>query len=746
MKLEDEDALLRSVALQNAQSIFLARQRADAALLKAKEDLEIRSEQLATSLATTVATLESTTDGMAAVDGGLRITAFNRRFVGMLGLAPELMLAGDYGRAMHAFSTQFAAPPAFLARVREIDASSLPESYDLLELADGRAFERYSKVQYVNGAEQGRVWSFRDITERRRTEAALRDETLILERLNETGAMLASKLNVEELLQAVADATTELSGAQFGAFCYNSRDERGEAETQCKLAGPAPNPFARFGRPGAPGLFQATLDGQAPVRHDDVGAAWHDAEPAPLRAYLAVPVLSRLGDVLGGLCFGHTRAAVFTARTERLVVAVAAQAAVAIDNARLYAAAQQSARERELLLASERAARSEAERLSAVKDEFLTTLSHELRTPLGAILGWSQILRAGPKSESDLMRGLETIERNARLQAQLVEDLLDMSRISSGKVRLDVQPVELLGVIHAAVDAVRPAAQAKGIRLKLLLDPSAGAVSGDPNRLQQVLWNLLTNAIKFTPKDGEVQLLLERVNSHIELHVADTGAGIAPEFLGHVFDRFRQADGSTTRHYGGLGLGLSIVKSLVELHGGTVQARSAGTGQGATFTVCLPVMAVQRSAYSGGRVQPSTETCPAPPFAQANLSGIKVLVVDDEADTRELIRRLLEECNADVVTAASAAETLALLERERPHVLISDIGMPDVDGYELLRRVRALGAERGGKVPAIALTAFARSEDRTRALRAGYLVHVAKPVEPGELIATVASVADRAGL
>ncbi|MFM9436737.1 signal transduction histidine kinase/ActR/RegA family two-component response regulator [Janthinobacterium sp. CG_23.3] len=714
-------------------------------MLKAKEDLEMRSEQLATSLATTVATLESTTDGIAAVDAALRITAFNRRFVAMLGLAPELMLAGDYARVMAAVSAQFAAPQAFLARVREIDASSLPESYDLLELADGRAFERYSKVQYVNGAEQGRVWSFRDITAWRRTEAALRDETSILERLNETGAMLASKLNVEELLQAVVDATTELSGAQFGAFCYISRDERGEVDTRCKLAGPAPNPFARFGRPGAAGLFQATLDGHAAIRHDDVGAAWHDGAPAPLRAYLAVPVLSRLGDVLGGLCFGHAAAAVFTARTERLIVAVAAQAAVAIDNARLYAAAQQSARERELLLASERAARSEAERLSAVKDEFLTTLSHELRTPLGAILGWSQILRAGPKSQSDLMRGLETIERNARLQARLVEDLLDMGRISSGKVRLDVQPVELLGVIHAAIDTVRPAAHAKGIGLKLLLDPSAGAVSGDPNRLQQVLWNLLTNAIKFTPKNGEVQLLLERVNSHIELSVADTGAGIAPEFLAHVFDRFRQADGSTTRHYGGLGLGLSIVKSLVELHGGTVQARSAGSGLGATFTVCLPVMALRRSLYSGGRVQPGTEISPAPPFAPANLSGIKVLVVDDEPDTRDLVRRLLEECHAEVVTAASAADTLALLERERPHVLISDIGMPDVDGYELLRRVRALGAERGGKVPAIALTAFARSEDRTRALRAGYLAHVAKPVEPGELIATVASVADRAG-
>jgi CheY-like chemotaxis protein/two-component sensor histidine kinase len=329
------------------------------------------------------------------------------------------------------------------------------------------------------------------------------------------------------------------------------------------------------------------------------------------------------------------------------------------------------------------------------------------------------------------------------MQTQLIEDLLDMSRITSGQVRLDIQPVSPGSFVEAALETVTPSAEVKGIRIEKVLDPSAGPVSGDPARLQQVIWNLLSNAVKFTPKNGKVQVLLERVNSHIEISVADTGIGIRPEFLPHVFERFRQADASTTREYAGLGLGLSIVKHLVELHGGTVRAESAGEGRGATFVVHLPVSVVRRDSRVGERVHPRTADPSSSDFKVVDLSDIKVLVVDDEADARDLIKRIVEECGAEVLTAGSAMEALQMVEQDRPHVLVSDIGMPGVDGYEFLRRVRALGEAKGGKVHAVALTAFARSEDRTRALRAGFLYHVSKPVEPSELIATLASAAGR---
>lgn len=394
-------------------------------------------------------------------------------------------------------------------------------------------------------------------------------------------------------------------------------------------------------------------------------------------------------------------------------------------------------------LESERAARSEAERMSGVKDEFLATLSHELRTPLNAILGWAQVLQSGPKDPADYQKGLETIERNARVQNQLIEDLLDMSRVTAGKLRLDIQPLQPVSFIEAAVETVKHAADAKGIRLERILDPSAGPISGDPGRLQQVIWNLLSNAIKFTPKEGKVQILLERVNSHIEISVADTGTGINPELLPHLFERFKQGDASTTRKHGGLGLGLSIVKSLVELHGGTVSINSPGEGLGTTVTVRLPLSVVHGDADMIDRLHPKTAGVSAAGVNCAELAGVKVLVVDDQTDTRDLIRRVLEDCAAAVFTAATVDDALALVEMHKPDVLVSDIGMPDADGFELLKRVRALGPHRGGKIPAIALTAFARSEDRTRALRAGFVVHVSKPVDPAELIATVASVAGR---
>ena len=404
--------------------------------------------------------------------------------------------------------------------------------------------------------------------------------------------------------------------------------------------------------------------------------------------------------------------------------------------------------EREQLLQSERAARGEAERTSRMKDEFLATLGHELRTPLNAILGWSQVLRRIGGGNAELGEGLKVIERNARAQAQIIEDLLDMSSIISGKVRLEMRGVDVASILEASVNAVRPAAEAKGIELTLVLDPT-GAVRADPNRLQQVFWNLLTNAVKFTPKAGRVSVALERVNSHLKVSVTDTGEGIDPAFLPHVFERFRQADASTSRRHGGLGLGLSIAKQLVELHGGSIHASSHGHGTGSTFTVELPAMVldVDAAGRSGPRQQPShsiAEQLDAYAPA-AKLGGVRVLVVDDEPDARSLIERLLEDCEATVTTAGSANEALEQVAREAPDVLLSDIGMPTEDGYSLMRRIRSLSGE-ASRIPAIALTAYARAEDRVKALQAGYQMHLSKPVEPVKLIEMVASlVKPRAG-
>jgi len=398
-------------------------------------------------------------------------------------------------------------------------------------------------------------------------------------------------------------------------------------------------------------------------------------------------------------------------------------------------------KEREPLLESERAARSEAEHANLLKDEFLATPSHELRTTLNAILGWAQLLASDP-DEDDVEKGLDAIQRNARAQAQLIEDLLDMSRIISGKVRLDVQWTDLAGVIDAAVDAVRPSADAKAIRLPKIMDPQAGSVSGDPTRLQQVVWNLLGNAIQFTPKGGKVDVLLERVNSHLEITVHDSGIGIKPKFLPNVLERFRQADSTTTRSYGGLGLGLSIVKHLTELHGGSARAKSGGDGQGATIIISLPLAPLRPGEK---REHPTRSKAPKVDCDNLNLDGVKVLLVDDELDARSIIVRLLTQCHAEVKAAATADKGIAVLRDFRPDVLFSDIGMPGNDGYQFIREVRALQPDHGGKIPAIALTAFARSEDRTQPMLAGYHVHVAKPIEPQELLATVGSLAGRTG-
>jgi len=751
---ENEKKALRSPEFQNERSTPFTQQRVERDLLTANRELERKTEELANSLSLLRATLESTTDGILVTDGLGNITDFNEQYLKMWHLSREVVTRANHRRLMVAISPTFRDIEEHTRRLTEIYSVTPPETFDLIELSDGRILERFSKIQCINERIVGRVWSYRDITDRRRTEQALRDERHVLEILNLTGTAIASTLDLPTLLQTVTDATSTLSGAELGVCFYNSEANAGDDYSLCASAGLLRENAHTFDRALSQPLFGSLANGRETIRCDDVtkdtrypdlGVPRNGDGRFPIRSYLAVPLVLRSDEVIGGLFFVHSETGIFDERIERIIVGVASQASVAIDNARLFAGAQRAAIEREQLLERERFARASAERMGELKDEFLANLSHELRTPLSAIVGWSKVLRQGAKSEADLLNGLVTIERNARVQKQLIDDLLDMNRIASGKVRLDIQPVAPTSFIEAAIETVRPAADAKDIHIEKSLDPEASPVAGDPARLQQVVWNLLSNAIKFTAQGGNVQVVLARLNSQAEIRVTDTGVGIHPDFLAHVFERFRQEEASMNRRYGGLGLGLSIVKHLVELHGGIVRAESPGEGRGATFYVQLPLMSALRTSGRDLEVSRRTTDLKAPDFSNINLTGIKVLVVDDEGDARDLVQRVLSDCNAEVLTAGSATDALLLVENERPNVLVSDIGMPDVDGYELLKRVRTLEQSRGGRIPAIALTAFARSEDRTRALRAGFLVHVSKPVEPSELVATVASVTGRSG-
>jgi len=684
-----EEDLLRSVALQNAKSILAARQRAEEELLRAKNALQDKSVELARSLAMLRATLESTTDGILVTDSDGRVTGFNEAFLKMWSIPQDVLDTGLHRTLVEVASRQFKEPSSFQARIQEIYESAPPESYDVLEPADGRVIERFSRIQFLENQNIGRVWSFRDVTERRHSETARFQLAAIVDSSNDA--------IISKSLDGVITSWNESAERMFG---YRAAEVIGKPITV--LIPPDRLMEERD-------ILEQLRRGER-IEHYDTLRLRKDGTQLHVALTIS-PIKDADGRIIG-----------------------ASKIARDITDRKL------AAEERESLLEAERAARSQAERVNLLKDEFLANVSHELRTPLNAILGWAQLLTSMNPTPDDLKEGLETIWRNARQQAQLIEDLLDMSRIASGKVRLDVQQADLVGVVQQAVSTVKPSADAKGIHLRQIIDPRIGLVTGDPNRLQQVVWNLLSNAIKFTPKGGKVDVLLQRVNSHVEITVNDSGIGIKPELLPHVFERFRQGDASTTRKHGGLGLGLAIVKQLIELHGGTVRVQSAGEGQGTTFVVNMPLAPVREDK---ARVHPSTPGETVREIGDLNLAGIKILVLEDEADARELIKRVLVQRQAEVFTASGAVEALQSLKSNRPDVMVCDIGMPDVDGFQFIRQVRKLSASEGGKTPAVALTAFARSEDRTRALMAGYQIHISKPIEPQELIATVASLAGR---
>jgi PAS domain S-box-containing protein len=604
---------------------------------------------------------------------------------------------------------------------------------------DGRFIDialTVSPVRDASGTIIGASKIVRDISALKQAEQErirlLQENAAVTATLNHVGAIVASDLDRERVVQAVTDAATELTTAAFGAFFYNVTDDAGESYTLYTISGVPREAFSKFPMPRNTEVFDPTFKGTGVLRSDDITKdprygrnAPYKGMPEghlPVRSYLAVPVKGARGNVLGGLFFGHTEVGRFTEHHEQLAVGVASWASVALENARLYASVREASR---------------------LKDEFLASLSHELRTPLNAILGYARMLRSGVVTPDKHQKAIETIERNATSLTQIVEDVLDISRIVSGKIRLNVQTVDFPEIVHGAVDAMTPAADAKGVRIETVLDPKAAPISGDPDRLQQVLWNLLSNAVKFTNRGGRVQVRLERVNSHVEVSVSDTGIGIPPEFLPHVFERFRQADAGTARERGGLGLGLSIARQLAELHGGAIEAASGGVGKGSTFRLQLPLMIVHPTRDVQPRIQPQSRPPRPRVIPDGDLSGVHVLAVDDERDALSLVAEVLESAGARVTTASSADDALRALDAEVPDVIVADIGMPRVDGFQFIARVRRHRDPRVQVLPAAALTAYARSDDRMKALRAGFHIHLAKPIDPAELVTTIAALAKR---
>jgi PAS domain S-box-containing protein len=593
-----------------------------------------------------------------------------------------------------------------------------------------------------DGRYLGHVGHSLDITDQLETTAFLRQSEVDLAaelagmaRLQEVSTRLVQTGDSTSLLQEIVDAAIAITAADMGIIqLFDPATSTLEIVASRGLGREFLECFATGGE-GACTL--AVRTGERIVVEDVSTSPLFEGRrelevltACGVRAVQSTPLISRTGQLVGVLSTHYRVACRPASRDLHVLDLLARQAADWIER-------RIAQDERERLLERERVARAESERAARLKDEFLATLSHELRTPLSAILGWADVLREKSSDPQRVVRGVEVIGRNARAQAQLIDDLLDLSRVITGKMRLNTSRLALSSIIEAAIEAVRPAADARDIHLESSLHPMSELIHGDAARLQQVLWNLLSNAVKFTGEGGRVVVSLRKVGSHAEIRVSDTGKGMRADFLPHVFERFRQADSSAAREHGGLGIGLALVKELTELHGGDVRAHSPGEGMGSTFTIRLPLASIQDGARSH---TPSRAFAPLPPVAPA-LDGVKVLVLDDELDALEVIQHILEARRVQVSTFHSVDGALDALASQRFDVLLSDIGMPRRDGYEFIAEVR----RRGIKTPAAALTAFARSEDRTRALLAGFQAHLAKPLESSELLATVAALSGRIG-
>jgi PAS domain S-box-containing protein len=672
--------------------------------------------------------VESSEDSIVTKDLAGTITSWNRGAERLMGFSASEMI----GRSIRLIIPEDRQneEDEILERIRRGDGTDHFETERLRK--DGTIVPvslRVSPLRDGSGLIIGASSISRDITLRRRAA----EQSAFL---TEAGKVLQGSLDYQATLTVVANLAV-LTLADWSAVDVVGEGGRIQRvaiahadQTKIKLGrvvsarlGDASSPYsvAAVIRTATPVIIPVITDEiiVAAARGDQEGIRL--ARTLGLVSYICVPLVAH-GRTLGALTF-------FTAQSGRrygeddlrFAQDLAYRAALAVDNAQAF---------------------KEAQLANHLKDEFLATLSHELRTPLNAILGYARLLRSGITSPERQANALRAVERNATALATIVEDVLDVSRIIAGKVRLSIQSVDAPAVVRNAVETIRPAADAKEIRLQTFLDPNAAPISGDPDRLQQIVWNLVSNAVKFTPKGGTVQVRLERVGSHIDLVVSDTGIGINPEFLPHIFERFRQADSATTRERGGLGLGLAIVRHLVELHGGHVEATSDGVGKGSTFRVRLPVMIVHRQATAAERrARANQEASRA--TAELSLAGIRVLAVDDDVDAQRLVREILEEAGAAVITVDSSLKALDVIAEMRPHVVISEIGLPVMDGFELVERIRRSPDAAIRNIPAAAVTAYARSEDRVNSLKSGFQIHLSKPVDPVELVAVIASLAGR---
>jgi PAS domain S-box-containing protein len=718
---DGEREFARTFARQCAQALARARR------LEAERVSAELAERLRASLATT---LRSIGDALIATDAQGAITLMNSVAESLTGWseveARGLPLTHVF-RIIHEYSREQAPNP--VEKVLETGGVVGLANHTLLIARDGREIpidDSGAPIRAGAGAIEGVVLVFRDVSERKREESRRSF-------LEEATSVLAESLDYERTVARVA----ELAVPRFADLCavdllvegqgvpkrlavahfdpaklalvrqLTARDP-GTSEVQIGLQ--------RVLQSGRPVLYPMISEAMLRERASDAAQLRLLRELAP-RSVLIAPLSAR-GRTLGAISFVFAESRRSYGDDDlRFVEELAQRCANAIENSRAYSAEQQ--------------ARRSADVANRAKDEFLAVVSHELRTPLNAIMGWAKLLSARKMDENLLTRAHETIERNAVAMAQLIEDLLDMSRVISGKLRIEVVEVDLARVVDAALDSVRPAVAAKGLELAASIDPALPPIAGDPTRLQQIVWNLLSNAVKFTAKGGKVEVLLRRNGGALEITVTDTGKGIAPDFLPHVFDAFRQEDAGPSRNRGGLGLGLAITKQLVELHGGQIAAHSGGENRGARFDVSLPISELGSQA----KAQPPTVGFEKP----EQIRGLRVLVVDDEEDARRLVSVILEDCGCRVTTAAGVEEALQSFRAARPDVLLSDISMPGENGFDLIRKIRALPRADGGEVPAAALTAYARAEDRRSLLNAGFSIHLPKPIEPAELVAVVAT-------
>jgi len=861
---ESEEKLLYSGALQTANTVRLARRRAEQELLEAKQELERKTKELAHSLAMMRATLESTTDGILVTDYDGQVTGYNQQFVEMWRLPPEVLRAGSRQRPRDVASSQVADPSSFLARIEQIYQERPPETHDLLEFADGRVIERVSKTQRIGDRNVGRVWSFRDITqriraetklrqqtqwfsvtlgsigdavitadndcrvtflnsvaeglsgwrtseamgcsindvlhlieektreratnpiesaladvevkvlpnhtilvrpdgaeipieeraapiknpegeiigavmvfhdvtERRQKEKALQEEYAITERLHEIAASISTELDLGKVVRTIIDAGTRVTRAQFGAFYFNELDEQGISCLRYVVSGVPRGAFEDVQISRATELCGTAFRDGSVIRLDDLrqdpcvgkkGACFGIPKGSLPASYLAVPVLSRSGEVVGGLFFGHEKPGVFTARDEKVVLGVAAQAAAAMDAARSYQAEQQ--------------ARAAAEQANKAKDLFLAALSHELRTPLTPVLAILSSLRENAALPPAIAEDLETVRRNIELEARLIDDLLDLTRITRGKLELRCERVRLHRMIEDATSACLPELQAKHLNLVRDVANETATILADSARITQILWNLLKNAIKFTPEGGTITIRsrTKPADGIATVEIEDTGIGIGPGQLDRVFDAFEQGNRQITRQFGGIGLGLAISQAIAESHQGTLSVLSEGEGRGSTFRLALPFDGCDEDEITTTGTPNPVRSSTVPASDERLQRRLRILLVEDHADTAAVLGRLLHRMGYDVLAAGDFATALALVKKEISNapidVVISDLGLPDGSGLDLMRQLSTDYGLRG-----IALSGFGMDSDLKESITAGFWRHLVKPIDIGTLRATL---------